>query len=121
MAGRRKPTTTEESIGQRLKRLRLDAGLSQRDLQTSGVSYAYISRIEAGTRNPSVKALRQLAERLDIPPAYLEFGDGGIRNDPTFKALSRKLEATEKERDKLIRQVTRYKKLLQLEEEDAAR
>ena len=56
----------EETIGQRLRRLRLERGFSQRDLAEKGVSYAYISRIEGGARRPSVKALRMLArERLD--------------------------------------------------------
>jgi transcriptional regulator with XRE-family HTH domain len=63
-----------ETIGQRLRRLRLDKGLSQRDLAAPGVSYAFISRIEAGTRQPSVKALRRLAAKLDVTPDYLETG-----------------------------------------------
>jgi transcriptional regulator with XRE-family HTH domain len=63
-----------ETIGQRLKRLRLDRGLSQRELAAPGVSYAYISRIEAGTRQPSVKALRRLAANLGVTADYLETG-----------------------------------------------
>ena len=63
-----------ETIGQRLKRLRLDRGLSQRELAAPGVSYAYISRIEAGTRQPSVKALRRLASKLGVTADYLETG-----------------------------------------------
>ena len=63
-----------ETIGQRLKRLRLDRGLSQRELAAPGVSYAYISRIEAGTRQPSVKALRRLAAKLGVTADYLETG-----------------------------------------------
>jgi len=63
-----------ETIGQRLKRLRLDRGLSQRELAAPGVSYAYISRIEAGTRQPSVKALRKLATKLNVTADYLETG-----------------------------------------------
>jgi transcriptional regulator with XRE-family HTH domain len=65
---------SEETIGQRLRRLRLAAHLSQRDLSSPGVSYAYISRIEAGARRPSVKALRQLAPKLGVTEAYLESG-----------------------------------------------
>jgi tetratricopeptide (TPR) repeat protein len=38
------------------------------------VSYAYISRIEAGARNPSVKAIRALARKLSVSPEYLERG-----------------------------------------------
>src|SRR5215471_20302690 len=63
-----------ETIGQRLKRLRLERGLSQRELAAPGVSYAYISRIEAGTRQPSVKALRRLATKLGVTAEYLETG-----------------------------------------------
>jgi len=63
-----------ETIGQRLKRLRLEQGLSQRELAAPGVSYAYISRIEAGTRQPSVKALRRLAAKLGVTADYLETG-----------------------------------------------
>src|SRR2546421_12173086 len=63
-----------ETIGQRLRRLRHERRLSQRELSSPGVSYAYISRIEAGTRQPSVKALRMLARRLGISAEYLETG-----------------------------------------------
>jgi transcriptional regulator with XRE-family HTH domain len=63
-----------EPIGDRLRRLRSERGLSQRQLACPGVSYAYISRIEAGARTPSVKALRKLAGRLGVSPEYLETG-----------------------------------------------
>ena len=72
-----------ETIGERLKRLRLEHGFSQRELAAPGVSYAYISRIEAGTRQPSVKALRKLAAKLNVSADYLETGSdldpAGIR------------------------------------------
>ena len=61
-------------VGERLKHLRLERGLSQRDLSGPGVSYAYISRIEAGARRPSVKALRMLAQKLGVTAEYLETG-----------------------------------------------
>src|SRR3954447_2549230 len=63
-----------ETVGQRLRRLRRERGLSQRELASPGVSYAYISRIEAGARRPSVKALRQLAPKLGVSVEYLETG-----------------------------------------------
>ena len=64
----------EESLGQRLRRLRKDRGLSQRDLASPGISYAYISRIEAGMRTPSVKALRKIAGKLGVTVEHLEVG-----------------------------------------------
>src|SRR5213592_3621120 len=63
-----------EGAGARLKRLRVERGLSQRDLSSPGVSYAYISRIEAGARTPSVKALRKLFQKLGVSVEYLETG-----------------------------------------------
>jgi transcriptional regulator with XRE-family HTH domain len=63
--------TRRRSIGERLRRER---GLSQRDLSEPGISYAYISRIEAGARQPSVKALRLLPRKLGVSPDYLETG-----------------------------------------------
>jgi transcriptional regulator with XRE-family HTH domain len=69
---------TGETIGQRIERLRRAKGLSQRQLAApkgSGVGYAYISRIERGDRNPSVKALRYIAGKLGVDPDYLEYGE----------------------------------------------
>src|SRR5437870_11291885 len=63
-----------ETVGERLRRLRSERGVSQRDLSGPGVSYAYISRIEAGARRPSVKALRTLAPKLGVSVEYLETG-----------------------------------------------
>jgi len=68
------PPIGPETVGERLRRLRLDRRLSQRDLSSPGVSYAYISRIEAGARRPSVKALRMLAQKLGVTAEYLETG-----------------------------------------------
>ena len=65
---------TTETVGKRVRRLRLARGLSQRSLAGPGVSYAYISRIESGDRKPSLKALRYLAGRLGVDPEYLEEG-----------------------------------------------
>jgi ribosome-binding protein aMBF1 (putative translation factor) len=63
-----------ESLGERVKRLREERGLSQRDLEEPGLSYAYISRLETGQRVPSEKALRKLAAKLGVTPLYLETG-----------------------------------------------
>lgn len=62
------------SIGERVKARRLELGLSQRDISSPGISYAYVSRIESGSRNPSVAALRKLAAKLDTTPSWLESG-----------------------------------------------
>jgi len=63
------------TIGDRIRQRRLALGLSQRELASEGVSYAYISRIEANTRRPSVRALRKLAVKLNVSAHWLETGE----------------------------------------------
>lgn len=63
------------TIGDRIRERRLDLGLSQRDLATDGVSYAFISRLESNARTPSVKALRKLAPQLGVSVHWLETGE----------------------------------------------
>jgi transcriptional regulator with XRE-family HTH domain len=67
------------SCGERLRSRRLELGLSQRGLAEPGVSNAYISRIEAGTRIPSVRVLRQLAPKLGVSVEWLETGEEPTR------------------------------------------
>ncbi len=64
-----------ETVGARIRRLRKERGLSQRDLAEPGVSYAYVSRIEAGARRPSLTALRKIAAKLGVTALELETGD----------------------------------------------
>jgi tetratricopeptide (TPR) repeat protein len=68
------PEPAEETIGKRLRRLRLERGLSQREISGPGVSYAYVSRIEAGHRDPSDKAIRLLARKLGVSKEHLATG-----------------------------------------------
>jgi transcriptional regulator with XRE-family HTH domain len=63
-----------ETIGERLKRIREDRGLTQRDIAAPGVSAQYISKIERGQRTASVKALRKLAPKLGVSARFLETG-----------------------------------------------
>jgi predicted transcriptional regulator len=45
---------------------RINAGMTQIELsEKSGISQADISRLEKGTRNPSIALLKRLAEALD--------------------------------------------------------
>jgi transcriptional regulator with XRE-family HTH domain len=70
-----------ETMGQRIKRLREEKGLSQRELADGldRVSYAFISRIESDTRNASNRTIRQLAKRLGVSPLYIETGSDSGR------------------------------------------
>jgi transcriptional regulator with XRE-family HTH domain len=63
-------------LGDRVRTLRLEAGLSQRQLAEGldGVSLAFVSRIERGERRPSERTLRAIADRLDTTAHELETG-----------------------------------------------
>lgn len=68
--------TCDEEFPKRLRRLRLEAGLSQREISEQGVSFTFISRLETGDRNPSDRAIRALAQKLGTTPEYLAWGRG---------------------------------------------
>ena len=61
-------------MGRRLREARERAGLSQRQLSFPGCSPAYISRIEAGDRIPSLQLLREMGRRLGVSEDYLATG-----------------------------------------------
>jgi tetratricopeptide (TPR) repeat protein len=63
------------AVGRRLRQTRVEAGLSQRALAFPGCTPAYISRIEAGQRIPSLQLLRELANRIGVDVEYLARGD----------------------------------------------
>jgi transcriptional regulator with XRE-family HTH domain len=91
-----------EKFGDRLRRLRAERELSQRDLaeKCDGVSYAYISRLEAGERTASVRAIRELAAALGVSSASLEYGHDGNRETGPLQRLIEQLQQ-ELERERL--------------------
>jgi tetratricopeptide (TPR) repeat protein len=73
----RRPSTHVDdpvAVGRRLRKAREAAGVTQRDLSFEGCTAAYISRIEAGARVPSLQILHEFARRLDVRPEYLATG-----------------------------------------------
>lgn len=62
------------TLGQRLRVLRNERGLSQADLAGDLVSASYVSLIESGKRLPERDVLDGLARRLGVSTIYLETG-----------------------------------------------
>jgi len=74
-------------VGRRLRQARDQAGLSQRQLAFPGCSPAYLSRIEAGERTPSLQLLRELARRLNVSEEFLAYGtERTSTSDSLFEA-----------------------------------
>jgi transcriptional regulator with XRE-family HTH domain len=65
----------QESVRARLRRLRIERGLTQSDLAAAaGVSPGQLSRVESGSRRATVPFLRKAARALRVSASYLETG-----------------------------------------------
>src|SRR5580700_2472615 len=62
------------TLGQRVRALRKEQGLSQADLAGDLVSPSYVSLIEAGRRSPEREVLEGLARKLGCSSLYLSSG-----------------------------------------------
>jgi transcriptional regulator with XRE-family HTH domain len=61
-----------EVLGANVRRYRKLAGISQEELShRTGIKRSYISDLERGTRNPTVRAVGKLAKAFGIQPADL--------------------------------------------------
>ena len=59
-------------LGRNVRAARLQRGLSQEALALEAeMKRSYVSDLERGTRNPSVKAIARLARVLDVSPRDL--------------------------------------------------
>lgn len=59
-------------FGKNVRTLRDAAGFSQEELAfRAGMKRGYLSDLERGTRNPTVRALGRLASALNVPPSRL--------------------------------------------------
>ncbi len=64
--------STQQKLGKRVRELRKQKGWTQEKLEEhSGFDRTYISDIERGVRNPSVKSLEKLAKALKVRAADL--------------------------------------------------
>ena len=84
----RRPSTHIDdpaAVGNRIRTARLAAGLKQRELTFEGCTPAYLSRVEAGQRIPSLQILAKLAERLATTAEFLATGKHP-EADPLFEA-----------------------------------
>ncbi|MET7450570.1 tetratricopeptide repeat protein [Streptomyces sp. NPDC005574] len=88
MSDRDEPGT----IGRRVQQLRVERGLTQRQLAEPAYTPAYISTLESGRVRPSDEALRHLAERLGV--AFEELATGR----PAHLVTGLRLRLTEAQR-----------------------
>ena len=97
------------SVGERLRRARLERGLSQRQLAFPGCTASYISLLESGTRVASLQLLQQLAERLGVTSGYLATGEpeGAAGSSPIEEAENALRFGDDAEAEALLRLILR--------------
>ena len=89
-------------IGANIRKIRHENGLSQEKLSAMvGIERGYLSQIESGKKNPSVKKLMRIADGLDVPLTALFEGLGEcppsqLKGDVSFAAI--KAPATNRRR-----------------------
>jgi len=61
-----------KKLGNNLKMIRLEKGMSQGDIcRASGMDRGYISRVESGQKNPTISNLEKIAMALKVSPDEL--------------------------------------------------
>ena len=64
--------TIAKSLGQRLRRVRQERGLTLKQIEAKvGVSATHVSEIERGNTSPTIGALERIASALGVAPSYL--------------------------------------------------
>lgn len=58
------------NIGKKIRSLRIQRGLTQKELAGEEITRNMLSRIENGAAYPSIGSLLYIAQRLDVSPAY---------------------------------------------------
>src|SRR3954454_9571112 len=72
-----------ETLGALLRARRLAAGLSLRELaRRTAISNAYLSQLERGRHDPSLRVLRAVSSALDVPLATLLVRAGILDGEP---------------------------------------
>src|SRR5207249_641222 len=99
-------TPRKERIGERLRQLRVSAGLTQTDLAGDRFSKEYISQIERGKTRPTTETIGWLASRLGVDATFLASGVSSDQRARTEAILTR--AAAEADRRDLAAAVEEY-------------
>jgi tetratricopeptide (TPR) repeat protein len=73
-ATRKASASSGARLGDRLRLLRVAAGLTQTELAGDRFSKEYVSQIERGKTRPTAETVEWLAQRLEVDPAFLSSG-----------------------------------------------
>jgi transcriptional regulator with XRE-family HTH domain len=78
-------------VGSNVRQCRVAAGLSQEELAVAmGVEQGYVSRLEAGSRNPTIVTIWHAAKALGVEPVALFAPPPTGRAEPKVQAPRRR-------------------------------
>jgi transcriptional regulator with XRE-family HTH domain len=73
----------EQAVRQRIRSLRVERGLTQEQLcEKAGISLDAVTRIESGSRVPTLNTLERLAHGLNVAITDLVAGASGVSKPP---------------------------------------
>src|SRR5437762_12347282 len=92
---RRQALPSALGLGERLRQLRVSAGLTQSELAGDRCSKEYLSQIERGKTRPTGEMLAWLADRLGIDASFLETGQSSAEYAESEAGITRAEAAVE--------------------------
>src|ERR1041384_8074965 len=86
-------------LGDRVRQLRVCAGMTQTDLAGARFSKEYVSQIERGKTRPTRETIEWLAQQLGVDPNFLQDGVSTDERDRIETLLARAEAVSEAHRD----------------------
>src|SRR6188508_2727485 len=86
------------SMGERVRQLRIARGLTQTGLAGERFSKEYVSQIERGKTRPTGETVEWLASRLGVDPSFLETGVSSSERERVESVVARAEAAVESNR-----------------------
>jgi tetratricopeptide (TPR) repeat protein len=83
------------SLGERVRQLRINAGLTQTELAGERFSKEYVSQIERGKTRPTGETVAWLADRLGVDRTFLEQGISSTERDRAESTIAQAEAALE--------------------------
>lgn len=94
----------KKDIAQRLREIRLDARLTQKDMaKIVGLTPGSIGAMENGLYTPNFDVLRALKQKLNVSYDYIIDGVKSSGNEPDKETLKKEVERLTKIIDKLVK------------------
>ena len=88
-------SAARNSMGERVRQLRIARGLTQTELAGQRFSKEYVSQIERGKTRPTGETVEWLASRLGVDPSFLEIGVSSSERERVESVVARAEAALE--------------------------